>query len=165
MKVKLSQAEVKALCHYAKTKVLTLAQDCSASTWVRPGAIPATAEQRRRAEEFKRAHSAAELERFAKIEEDDMLGALEVYGVLAASQLAFAKEVDWPEEVEAVEIKFSPVAREWLAERRQELRSALDLRRGSIEIDGGTRNETFCLFVLDTIAEQSTAVVPGLRAA
>jgi hypothetical protein len=155
--VKLAQAEVKSLCHYARSKVLDLAQDCTASTWVRPGAAGMPDRELR-----PTGHTAADF--FAKIEEDDLRGALEVLGVLSSSQLAFAKEADWPESIEAVEIHFSPVACEWLTERREELRSGLNSRRGTVEIDGGTRNETFCLFVLDTVAEQ-LAVAPDLKAA
>jgi hypothetical protein len=159
MAVKLAQAELKALCHFAKTKVLGTASCCTESGWLRHDENPAITNEQRR-----NRPSAADRERYERIERDDMLGALEVFGVLSGAQLAFSTARGLPEPGEYVYLNFSVKARTWLEESRRELAGALELQRGTVEIEGRTRNDTFALFAFDTIAKQ-LATMPDLKAA
>lgn len=155
--VKLAEAELKALMHFAKTWILDLAY-ASDSNWARPGEISVLESRRRLYLRQQNREAIAEddqdLKRCARIEEDDLEGALDVFGVLQGARLAFSEAKGLPEPGEYVLIEFSGTALRWLRGKRDESRRSLAERCGSVEIDGGTRNDTFVLFVLDNIADQ-----------
>lgn len=161
--VRLAEAEVKALRSYARTDLLNLAPGATDSMWARldegvgPRMARLTAARRERDERERE-------ERFAAEERDTMAGALDVFGVLSRAGLAFSTPPGLPEPGEAVLVEFSPVALDYLAERRRGIRASLEGRRGTVEISGATRNETFVLHVLDSIAAQlADAPAPDLK--
>lgn len=164
MEITLAKAEVKALCNDAKTSVLDLAQRSTRSDFTYQDQ-QSVADKRREEEGRWSQQEATQFEDWRSDDTRDAIAALDVFGVLSVSLWAFDRGADYVDGVESVRVDFSEAAAHWLAERRTEVRDDLEDRRATGEISGGTRNETFVLFALDTIAGQLAAAVPVLKAA
>ena len=153
--VRLSEAELKALSHFAKTWIFDLTYACD-SNWARGDEGSVLEQQRRIAQrnQDREPVSAEDRARHAKIEEDDLEGALEVFGVLGHGARRAFCGVKGTFPSGYVLVEFSGIAIRWLKDKQEEMRASLAARRASVEISGGTRNDTFVLFVLDGIFDR-----------
>jgi hypothetical protein len=146
--VSLAKAELTALMHFAKTWIFGLSYACE-SSWVAEADGSVLEKQRSisKAVKERAAVNKADEAHHRKVEDDDLEGALEVFGVLQGALSAFSQKMD-PGPADVVWIEFSGVALRWLKDKREEERQSQN-ERGIV-----TRNHTFLLFVLDRIASR-----------